>query len=82
MHPNSAGRKSSVNPVRISLLEREDKSSTRVESRKTQTIKSKGLTGDSHIPRPRFRSSSSDRAASIGRKSHLKVSGKSYLSEH
>lgn len=72
MHPNSTGRKSSINPVRISILEREDKSVTRNDQRRTQGTKPK-VCDASHIPRPRFRSSSSDRAASLSRKSHLKT---------
>jgi len=77
MQPNSTGRRSSTNPVRISMFEREDKSLTRNE-RRTTTI-SKGIANNetSHIPRPRFRSSSSDRAGSIGRKSSFaKTTGK------
>ncbi|XP_012539231.1 kinetochore protein NDC80 homolog [Monomorium pharaonis] len=68
-------RRSSSNPVRISAIEREDKSLTRNDQRRTQTLKSKGISiGEtSHIPRPRFRSSSSDRAGSLGRKSYLKT---------
>lgn len=68
-------RRSSSNPVRISAIEREDKSFTRTDQRRTQTLKSKGMSiGEaSHIPRPRFRSSSSDRAGSLGRKSYLKT---------
>ncbi|XP_070152526.1 kinetochore protein NDC80 homolog [Polyergus mexicanus] len=47
-----------------------------MDQRKTLTLKPKRVsTGDSHIPRPRFRSSSSDRAGSIGRKSYLKSTG-------
>ncbi|CAL1676687.1 unnamed protein product [Lasius platythorax] len=46
---------------------------SRSEQRRTQTSKPKRVsTNESHIPRPRFRSSSSDRAGSIGRKSYLK----------
>ncbi|XP_011688149.1 PREDICTED: kinetochore protein NDC80 homolog [Wasmannia auropunctata] len=81
MHPNSVRRRSSSNPVRISAIEREDKSLTRTDQRRTQTLKSKGMSiGEaSHIPRPRFRSSSSDRAGSLGRKSYLKVPGRTPL---
>ncbi|XP_024878286.1 kinetochore protein NDC80 homolog [Temnothorax curvispinosus] len=83
MQQNSVRRRSSSNPVRISMIEREDKSSTgaRTDQRKTQTLKPKGIsTGEvSHIPRARFRSSSSDRAGSLGRKSYLKVTGKTPL---
>ncbi|KAL6425174.1 hypothetical protein ACFW04_009437 [Cataglyphis niger] len=47
-----------------------------MDQRRTMTLKPKRVsTGDSHIPRPRFRSSSSDRAGSIGRKSYLRSSG-------
>ncbi|XP_012214872.1 kinetochore protein NDC80 homolog [Linepithema humile] len=80
MHQSSAGRKSSINPVRISILEREDKSLTRNDQRRTQVIKPKILVNDaSHIPRLRFRSSSSDQAISLGRKSHLKMTGKTSI---
>ncbi|XP_011163551.1 kinetochore protein ndc80 [Solenopsis invicta] len=78
MHQSSAKRRSSSNPVRISAIERES-SLTRNDQRRAQTgLKPKGISiGEtSHIPRPRFRSSSSDRAGSLGRKSYLKVPGK------
>ncbi|XP_029665969.1 kinetochore protein NDC80 homolog [Formica exsecta] len=47
-----------------------------MDQRRTLTLKPKRVsTGDSHIPRPRFRNSSSDRAGSTGRKSYLKSTG-------
>ena len=77
---SSTGRRSSLNPVRISTFEREDKSLTRADSRKTQTLKSKlsiPTVDSSHIPRPRLRASSSDRASNRG--SSLKATGKTPL---
>jgi len=75
MQQSSVRHRSSSNPIRVSTIERNDKSLTRTDQRKTQTLrKSKGEA--SHIPRPRFRSSSSDRAGSLGRKSYLKTTGK------
>ncbi|XP_072743523.1 uncharacterized protein Ndc80 [Anoplolepis gracilipes] len=48
----------------------------RNDQRRTQTLKPKRVsTDESHIPRPRFRSSSCDRASLIGRKSYLKSTG-------
>lgn len=45
------------------------------QRRTTQMLKPKKVsTNESHIPRPRFRSSSSDRASSVGRISYLKPS--------
>lgn len=75
MYPNSTGRRS--NPVRISMFDREDKNLSRSD-RKTLLSKPKGISmGEtSHIPRPRFRSSSNDRAS--GRISYLKP-GKRYI---
>jgi len=74
---HSVRRRSSSNPIRISMIEREDKSLTRNDQRKTQMLKPKGVsTETSHIPRPRFRSSSSDRAGSLGRKSYMKTTGR------
>ncbi|XP_011255369.2 kinetochore protein ndc80 [Camponotus floridanus] len=53
---------------------------SRNDQRRTVTLKPKKVsTDESHIPRPRFRSSSSDRAGSIGRKSFLKSTGKTPL---
>lgn len=73
------GRKSSTNPVRISLLERESKSATtsRVESRvSTLSRQPRQSSGDgSQIPRPRIRSNSSERLSSI-RRSNLKPPGR------
>lgn len=63
------GRRSFTNPVRISTFEREDRSSTRVDSKKSQTLKSKqsvSAADASQIPRPRLRASSSDRTSSKG----------------
>ncbi|KYN39117.1 Kinetochore protein NDC80 like protein [Trachymyrmex septentrionalis] len=78
MQQSSVRHRSSSNPVRVSTIERNDKSLTRTDQRKTQTLrKSKGEA--SHIPRPRFRSSSSDRAGSLGRKSCLKTTGRTPL---
>ncbi|XP_018402175.1 PREDICTED: kinetochore protein NDC80 homolog [Cyphomyrmex costatus] len=65
-------------PVRISAIERDDKSLTRTDQKKILG-KSKGTGEASHIPRPRFRSSSSDRAGSLGRKSYLKITGRTPL---
>ncbi|KAL0106114.1 hypothetical protein PUN28_016087 [Cardiocondyla obscurior] len=81
MHGSSLKRRSSSNPVRISIIDREDKSLTGRPDRRTQTLKSKKISigESSHIPRPRFRSSSCDRAGSLGRKSCLKVTGKTPL---
>ncbi|XP_029052417.2 kinetochore protein ndc80-like [Osmia bicornis bicornis] len=70
MTSNSIGRRSSTNPVRISLINREDRSLTRSESRKTQTLKPKiSITSvdNSHIPRPRVRASSFDRGKGTGK---------------
>lgn len=76
MPGNSLGRRSSTNPVRISLFGREDKSFMRTESRKTQTLKPKIFSSEnSHIPRPRMRASSCDRISIKG--SVLKTTGKS-----
>ncbi|XP_014488837.1 PREDICTED: kinetochore protein NDC80 homolog [Dinoponera quadriceps] len=81
MNPNSAGRISehrlSTNPVRISLFDREDKNSAWNDRRRTQT-KSKGPGENSHIPRPRVRSSSSERVSG-SRISYLKVPGRTPL---
>ncbi|EZA61180.1 hypothetical protein DMN91_005344 [Ooceraea biroi] len=80
MHPNLAGRRSSTNPVRISMFEREDRNLIRTDRRATATLKGAASIETSHIPRPRFRSSSSDRAGSLGRKSSfIKTAGKSLL---
>ncbi|XP_020277845.1 kinetochore protein NDC80 homolog isoform X2 [Pseudomyrmex gracilis] len=76
MYSNSIGRSSSAG--RISMFEREDRNLLRNEQRRTHTLK-KGSNENSHIPRPRFRSSSSDRAGSLGRKSYLKITGKTPL---
>ncbi|XP_011638715.1 kinetochore protein NDC80 homolog [Pogonomyrmex barbatus] len=79
---HSMKRRSSSNPVRISAIEREDKSLPRTDQRKTQTVNSKkSIVETSHIPRSRFRSFSNDRAGSLGRKSYLKTTtGRTQLS--
>lgn len=71
MHKTSLGGRSSTNPVRISLIDKE-------ERRKTQTLKSRTGSGseETHIPRPRVRSSSVD---ANGRKSSLKPPGNRLL---
>ncbi|KAK1132398.1 hypothetical protein K0M31_016506 [Melipona bicolor] len=67
MASNSLERRSSTNPVRICLVDREDKSLLRTESRKTQTLKPKISSNESsHIPRPRMRASSCDRISIKG----------------
>lgn len=80
MSSYSIGRRSSTNPVRISLLDKEDKSLTRTESRRTQTLKPKNSISsveNSHIPRPRIRASSCDRINIKG--SLLKPTGKNLM---
>ncbi|XP_011879482.1 PREDICTED: kinetochore protein NDC80 homolog isoform X1 [Vollenhovia emeryi] len=81
MQPSSIRRRSSSNPVRKSTVEREDKNFPRNDQRRTS--KPKGIsTGEtSHIPRARFRSFSSDRAGSLGRKSCLKMTGRTPLQQ-
>ncbi|KAF3426542.1 hypothetical protein E2986_01124 [Frieseomelitta varia] len=75
MPGNSLGRRSSTNPVRICLSDREDKSLLRTESRRTQTLKSRISSNEcSHIPRPRMRASSCDRISIKGLKSTGKTS--------
>lgn len=70
MRKTSNGRKSSLNPVRVSMLDRDDK--VRSEPRVSNIGKSKALSGtdNSQIPRPRIRSASSDRGSI--RRSNLK----------
>ncbi|XP_076619376.1 kinetochore protein Ndc80 [Colletes latitarsis] len=56
MRSSSVDRRSSTNPVRISVIEREDRNSIRGDSRRTQIGKQKNAvssTESSHIPRPR-----------------------------
>ncbi|XP_076247355.1 kinetochore protein Ndc80 [Calliopsis andreniformis] len=79
MRSNSLGRRSSTNPVRISMFEREDRSVTRIDSRKTQTLKSKhsvSTADSSHIPRSRLPISANDRAS---RGATLKATGRTPL---
>ncbi|KAK2576295.1 hypothetical protein KPH14_005660 [Odynerus spinipes] len=76
MQRSSNGRRSSTNPVRVSLIDREDKNLIRTDPRKI--LKSKisfSATDVSHIPRPRMRSSSYD--PGNNRRSNLK--GKSLV---
>ncbi|XP_044598996.1 kinetochore protein NDC80 homolog isoform X1 [Cotesia glomerata] len=70
MRKTSNGRKSSLNPVRVSILDRDDK--VRSEPRVSNISKSKALSGtdNSQIPRPRIRSASSERGSI--RRSNLK----------
>lgn len=77
MQNNSAGRRSSTNPVRISMIDKRDKSLTKNDTRKTLTLKTKNsfsATDISLIPRPRMRSSSCD--PTNNRCSYLKTTGK------
>lgn len=73
MQNNSTGRRSSTNPVRVSMIDKRDKT----DSRRTLTLKTKtsfSATDVSHIPRPRMRSSSCD-PTNNGR-SYLRSTGK------
>ncbi|KAI4498152.1 hypothetical protein M0802_006638 [Mischocyttarus mexicanus] len=79
MQNNSTRRRSSTNPVRISTIDKVDKSVIKNDSRKTLTSKSKSSicpTDVSHIPVPRMRSSSCDPG---NRLSNLKSTGKNTL---
>ncbi|XP_031825841.1 kinetochore protein Ndc80 [Nomia melanderi] len=70
MHKNSMSRRSSTNPVRISTLDREEKSLTRNDSRRPQTLKPKvsiSSAENSQIPRARLRTSSCDRTSTRGK---------------
>lgn len=78
MQSSSNGRRSSTNPVRVSLIDKEDKNLNRNDTRKTLTSKTKtavSATDVSHIPRPRMRSSSCDPASN--RRTNLKGTGRS-----
>ncbi|XP_076278906.1 kinetochore protein Ndc80 [Lasioglossum baleicum] len=75
MRSNSAGRRSSTNPVRISILDRDDMS--RGDTRRTQILKSKIVSNPTDSCIPRFRQKSCDRASTRG--SILKPSGKTPL---
>lgn len=80
MQNNSTRRRSSSNPVRISTIDKGDKSLIKNDSRKTFSMKSKSscsASDVSHIPRPRMRSSSCD--PGNNRLSNLKSTGKSML---
>ncbi|XP_011303706.1 kinetochore protein NDC80 homolog [Fopius arisanus] len=62
MRQTSMGRKSSLNPVRVSTLG--DKGSNRVDPRKTLKPRGSSSVGDSsQIPRPRIRSDSCERTS-------------------
>ncbi|XP_066586318.1 kinetochore protein NDC80 homolog [Prorops nasuta] len=74
----STDRRSSTNPVRISMFDRED----RVETRRTTIVKPKGSLSNpeaTHIPRPRVRSTSNIDQSNNNRKSNLLQSGKTPL---
>ncbi|XP_015177844.1 PREDICTED: kinetochore protein NDC80 homolog [Polistes dominula] len=80
MQNNSTKRRSSSNPIRISSIDKVDKSLIKNDTRKTFSVKTKTSfsTSDvSHIPRPRMRSSSCD--SEKNRLSTLKNTGKSML---
>ncbi|XP_043274266.1 kinetochore protein NDC80 homolog [Venturia canescens] len=81
MRSSSTGRSSAASLVRLSVFEREEKSAGRSEARRTQTLKPKGsaLIDNSQIPRPRMRSNSSDRMSN--RRSQLKITAKTPLSQ-
>ncbi|XP_076662466.1 kinetochore protein Ndc80 [Halictus rubicundus] len=67
MPNHSVGRRSSTNPVRISTLERDEKGTTRSDTKRTQALKSKisiSTTENSLIPRARQKSC--DRASTRG----------------
>ncbi|XP_046425832.1 kinetochore protein NDC80 homolog [Neodiprion fabricii] len=73
MEKKSVGDRLSANPVRISLIDKEDR-------RRTQSLKSRAAASEeTHIPRPRFRSSSTDVQ---GRKSSLKPPARIQSSQH
>ncbi|XP_053597444.1 kinetochore protein NDC80 homolog [Microplitis demolitor] len=84
MRKTSTGRKSSLNPIRVSLMDRDDK--IRSEPRVSNIGKPKVLSSNdvnSQIPRPRIRSASSDRGSI--RRSNLKppsILGKASLGSH
>ncbi|XP_063985443.1 kinetochore protein NDC80 homolog [Diachasmimorpha longicaudata] len=61
MRPTSVGRKSSLNPVRVSTLG--DKGSARPDSRKTLKQRASSIGDGSQIPRPRMRNDSTERAS-------------------
>ncbi|XP_039301866.1 uncharacterized protein LOC105206393 [Solenopsis invicta] len=74
---SSARRRSSSNPVRRYGIQRET-SLTRNDQRVQPGLKPKEIStcGEtSHVSRPRFRSSSSDRTRALCKKSYLKVPG-------
>ncbi|XP_043261166.1 kinetochore protein NDC80 homolog [Colletes gigas] len=78
MRSSSVDRRSSTNPVRISVIEREHRSSIRGDSRRTQNIKQKNSVSsieNSHIPRPRAQSC--DRLSNRG--TNLKEIGKTLI---
>ncbi|XP_015123851.1 kinetochore protein NDC80 homolog [Diachasma alloeum] len=61
MRPTSVGRKSSLNPVRVSTLA--DKGSARGDSRKTLKQRGSSVGDSSQIPRPRIRNDSTERSS-------------------
>ncbi|XP_053999310.1 kinetochore protein NDC80 homolog [Hylaeus anthracinus] len=78
MRSSSVGRRSSTNPVRISVVEREEINLIRIDTRKTQTSKPKISTSSaesSHIPR--LRAVSCDRLSN--RTPGLKETGRTPL---
>ncbi|XP_015596888.1 kinetochore protein NDC80 homolog [Cephus cinctus] len=84
MRQNSLGRKLSLNPVRVSSFDKEDRDPTRNDARKPSLAKSRAssTSGDSsHIPRPRIRSIGPS-IDGPSRKSNLKLPGKVSISHY